>query len=133
MEVGCGEVKKPGVSQALLNEDKMRVLEVMKRQLHLRLFHAKKGTYLFYKGTTVILLKMQIDLENGEYMYHEEHHSSCEGIFQGYPSIFPRHTDKGQMSKSLAKEEDKDCQGIWDQYEFHVRPTVSHFEPIYHN
>ncbi|KAG2206149.1 hypothetical protein INT47_003798 [Mucor saturninus] len=42
MEVCCGEVKKPGVSQALFNEDKMRVLEVMKRQLHLRLFHAKK-------------------------------------------------------------------------------------------
>lgn len=35
-------MKKPGVSQALLNEDKMRVLEVMKRQLHLRLCHAKK-------------------------------------------------------------------------------------------
>lgn len=42
VEVGCGEVKKPGVSQALLNEDKMRVLEVMKRQLHLRLCRAKK-------------------------------------------------------------------------------------------
>lgn len=42
MEVGCGEVKKPGVSKALLNEDNMRVLEVMKRQLHLRLCRAKK-------------------------------------------------------------------------------------------
>ncbi|KAI8977371.1 hypothetical protein BDF20DRAFT_563048 [Mycotypha africana] len=42
VEVGCGEVKKSGVSEALLNEVKMRVLEVMKRQLHLRLYHAKK-------------------------------------------------------------------------------------------
>ena len=42
VEVGCGEVKKPGVSQALLNEDKMRVLEVMKRLLYLRLYRAKK-------------------------------------------------------------------------------------------
>lgn len=42
MEVGCGEVKKPGVSKALLNEDKMRALEIIKRQLHLRLYRAKK-------------------------------------------------------------------------------------------
>ena len=42
VEIGCGEVKKSGVSQALLNEDKMRVLEVMKCQLHLRLCRAKK-------------------------------------------------------------------------------------------
>ncbi|KAI8877740.1 hypothetical protein K501DRAFT_197552 [Backusella circina FSU 941] len=77
MEVGCGEVKRPGVSEALLNEDKMRVLEVMKRQLHLRLFHAKKEyeavTFgILVQGTTVILLRMQMDLENGVYMYHEE-------------------------------------------------------------
>ena len=97
MEVGCGEVKKPSVSQALLNEDKMRVLEVMKRQLYLHLYRTKKEyetvtfgilvqgkvmkkqqcwmsclSCLFYKGTTVILLKMQMDLENGVYMYHEQ-------------------------------------------------------------
>lgn len=30
-------------------------------------------SYLFYKGITVILLRMQMDLENGVCMYHEEH------------------------------------------------------------
>ncbi|KAI8348669.1 hypothetical protein BD560DRAFT_410674 [Blakeslea trispora] len=78
VEVGCGEVKKSGVSQALLDQDKMRVLEVMKRQLHLRLCRAKKEyeavTFgILVQGTTVILLKMQMDLESGVYMYHEEY------------------------------------------------------------
>lgn len=41
IEVACGEVKKPDVSQQHLNEDKIRVLEVMKRQLHIRLKYAK--------------------------------------------------------------------------------------------
>ncbi|RCH98779.1 hypothetical protein CU098_004725 [Rhizopus stolonifer] len=41
IEVACGEVKKPGVSQKQLNEDKIRVLEVMKRQLNVRLKYAK--------------------------------------------------------------------------------------------
>ncbi|KAI7906258.1 uncharacterized protein BX663DRAFT_529617 [Cokeromyces recurvatus] len=35
IEVACGEVKKPGVSQERLNEDRIRVLEMMKRQLHI--------------------------------------------------------------------------------------------------
>ncbi|KAG2206123.1 hypothetical protein INT47_003772 [Mucor saturninus] len=142
MEVGCGEVKKPGVSQALLKEDKMRVLEVMKRQLHLRLFHAKKKyeavTFgILVQGTNVILLKMEMDLEDGVYMYHEEYPFTI-------PTTYDTHTHmaialeainsfKDQMFKSLPKEEDQHCQGIWDQYKFHVRPTVSHFEPIYHD
>ncbi|KAG1447006.1 hypothetical protein G6F56_009395 [Rhizopus delemar] len=77
IEVGCGEVKKPGVSQALLDEDKMRVLEMMKRQLHLRLCRAKKEyeavTFgVLVQNTTVVLLRMQMDLANGVYMYQEE-------------------------------------------------------------
>ncbi|KAI9271228.1 hypothetical protein EDC94DRAFT_645379 [Helicostylum pulchrum] len=40
IEIGCGEVKNPGFSQALLDEDRMCVLEIMKR--HLRLCRAKK-------------------------------------------------------------------------------------------
>lgn len=41
IEVACGEVKNANASQEKLNEDKMRVLEVMKRQLHTRLRYAK--------------------------------------------------------------------------------------------
>ncbi|CAO3615050.1 unnamed protein product [Mucor hiemalis] len=108
VEIGCGEVKKPGVSESLLKEDKMRVLEVMKRQLHLRLYHAKKEyeavtfgilvqgkvikksyhicflPYLLCKGTTVILLKMHMDLENGVYMYHEEYPFTLPTTYHTY-------------------------------------------------
>jgi hypothetical protein len=43
VEVACGEVKNINTTQEKLNEDKMRVLEVMKRQLHIRLRHAKSS------------------------------------------------------------------------------------------
>ncbi|KAI9016278.1 hypothetical protein CLU79DRAFT_819927, partial [Phycomyces nitens] len=41
IKVACGKVKKPGVSQQLLTKDKIRALEVMKRQLYIRLKYAK--------------------------------------------------------------------------------------------
>lgn len=40
-EVGCGEVKNVKVAQDLLTDDKMCVLEVIKRQLNVRLQYAK--------------------------------------------------------------------------------------------
>lgn len=54
------EVKKPSVSEALLNQDKMRVLEVMKRQLHLRLYRAKKE----YEAVTFGILVQGKLIEN---------------------------------------------------------------------
>lgn len=41
MQLACGEIKKMGASQELLNEDKMRVLEIVKRQLHVRLKYSQ--------------------------------------------------------------------------------------------
>lgn len=41
MEIGCGEGKRAGVSECLVIDAKIRVLEIMKRQLHLRLKDAK--------------------------------------------------------------------------------------------
>lgn len=41
VEVTCGEVEPANTSQQRLNEDKMRVLEIMKRQLHVRLRYGK--------------------------------------------------------------------------------------------
>ncbi|CAO3658407.1 unnamed protein product [Rhizopus stolonifer] len=142
VEVGCGEVKKPGVSQALLDEDKIRVLEVMKRQLHLRLYHAKKeyeaATFgVLVQGATVILLEMKMDLENGVYMYHEQQpftlptthhtHAHMEIALEVITKF------KNKMLNSLLRAEDHNCQNIWSLYKPHVRPTVSYFDPIYHS
>jgi hypothetical protein len=43
VEVTCREVKNIDATQEKLNEDKMRVLEVMKRQFQTRLRHAKSS------------------------------------------------------------------------------------------
>jgi hypothetical protein len=40
MEIGCGGVKKADVSESLITEARIRVLETMKCQLHLCLKHA---------------------------------------------------------------------------------------------
>ncbi|KAI8636023.1 hypothetical protein BD408DRAFT_426789 [Parasitella parasitica] len=142
VEIGCGEVKKPGASQALLDKDKMRVLEMMKRQLHLRLCRAKKEyeavTFgILVQGTMVILLQMQMDLENGVYMYHEEQSFTLPTTYHTYVhmdiALEVINKFKDQMLNSLLKVEDHDCESIWDLYKPHVRPTVSCFEPIYHS
>lgn len=77
IEVACGEVKKPGVSQKQLNEDKIRVLEVMKRQLNVRLKYAKAHyeavTFgILVQGLSVVLLQMTLDLIKGVYVYQEQ-------------------------------------------------------------
>ncbi|CAO3689122.1 unnamed protein product [Rhizopus stolonifer] len=77
VEVGCGEVKKPDVSQDLLDKDKTRVLEMMKCQLHLHLCRAKKEyeavTFgVLVQGTTVI------------YMYHEEQPLTLSTTYHSY-------------------------------------------------
>ncbi|KAG2230843.1 hypothetical protein INT48_003996 [Thamnidium elegans] len=142
VEVGCGEIKKPGASQALLDEDKMRVLEVMKRQLHLRLRRAKKEyeavTFgVLAQGTTVILLTMKMDLEDGVYIYHEQQPFTLPTTY-----LTHSHMDtslevivkfKDQMLNSLLRVEDNDCKSIWNLYKPHVRPTVISFNPIYHD
>ncbi|KAI8147082.1 hypothetical protein BJV82DRAFT_575842 [Fennellomyces sp. T-0311] len=48
MEIGCGEVKKSDVDFDTKEEAKIRVIEIMKRQLNLRLKLAKK----LYEGVT---------------------------------------------------------------------------------
>ncbi|KAG1498894.1 hypothetical protein G6F54_004767 [Rhizopus delemar] len=77
IEVACGEVKKPGVSQQHLNEDKIRVLEVMKRQLHIRLKYAKAHYEavifgILVQGFSVVLIQMTLDLTKGVYVYQEQ-------------------------------------------------------------
>ncbi|KAI8879774.1 hypothetical protein K501DRAFT_192823 [Backusella circina FSU 941] len=67
-------------------------LETMKRQLHLRLCRAKKeyeavAFGMLMQDTMVILLRMQMDLENGVYMYHEEHSSTLTTAYHTYANM----------------------------------------------
>ena len=94
IEIGCGEVKKSDVDFDTKELAKIWVIEIMKRQLNLRLKLAKKlyegatfgvivigmtawRTYVsctesfFFAGTEITLYEMKMDLENGVYVYHE--------------------------------------------------------------
>ncbi|KAI9496684.1 hypothetical protein BDB00DRAFT_750992, partial [Zychaea mexicana] len=63
IEIGCGEVKKDDADYYHKEEAKIRVLEIMKWQLHLRLKLAKKE----YQGVTFGFLA----LEHGAYIFEE--------------------------------------------------------------
>ncbi|KAI7852232.1 hypothetical protein BDC45DRAFT_513768 [Circinella umbellata] len=76
MEIGCGEVKKSDVDFDTKEEAKIRVIEIMKRQLNLRLKLAKKlyegVTFgVVVTGTEITLYEMKMDMENGVYVYQE--------------------------------------------------------------
>lgn len=40
-EIGCGEIKPPGTSESLVETDRARIAEIMKRQLHVRMMKSK--------------------------------------------------------------------------------------------
>ncbi|KAL7319746.1 hypothetical protein PS15m_002844 [Mucor circinelloides] len=100
-----------------------------------RRLRAKRGsvTSLFYKGTTVILLRMQMDLENGVYMYHEKHPFTLPTTYHTHAQMDIALEVISNFKDQILKVEDYNCQSIWDRYKPYVRPTVSYFEPIYHS
>jgi hypothetical protein len=57
--LGCGEVKVGGASEKLLEEDRTHLGEMLKKQLHDRIFHAKK----LYEFVTFGILAHNITLE----------------------------------------------------------------------
>jgi hypothetical protein len=73
VEIGCGEVKKDKVGEV---EAKARVIEMMKRQLHLRMQLTKKmheaATFaILVIGTEITLFKIHIDTSKWVYVYEK--------------------------------------------------------------
>ncbi|KAI9476593.1 MAG: hypothetical protein EXX96DRAFT_541081 [Benjaminiella poitrasii] len=73
IEIVCGEVKKDKAGEV---EAKIRVIEVMKRQLHLKMKLAKKmhevETFgILVIGTEITLLNMHMDTSKWVYVYEE--------------------------------------------------------------
>ncbi|KAI7900678.1 uncharacterized protein BX663DRAFT_488291 [Cokeromyces recurvatus] len=133
IEVACGEVKKPGVSQERLNKDRIRVLEMMKRQLHIRLKYAKAHyetvTFgILVQGFSVVLIQMTLDLTKGVYIYQEQPPFPLPTTFETYShmdtSMEFMQTFKGKMIDSLLKPEDNNKSQIWEEYKGH-RPYMS--------
>jgi hypothetical protein len=73
-ELGCGEIKPIGTPIALLEEDRARLAETMKRQLNVRIMKAKSikefQTFGFFiYGFEIELYVMRFDEENGYQLY----------------------------------------------------------------
>lgn len=78
IEIGCGEVKKGSALYDLKVKDKMRVLEIMKRQLHIRLQYARDESEVFALGlgiwgtAAVTCCRMRMDLSRGVCLYLQD-------------------------------------------------------------
>lgn len=69
MEVGCGEIKPPDTASQLVEEDRARTAETLKRQLHVRITKSKKTkefkTFgVVFNGFEIELYMMVFDPEN---------------------------------------------------------------------
>jgi hypothetical protein len=72
-ELGCGEVKVRNICAKLLEEDRTRLGEMLKKQLHDRIFHAKtqnefKTFGFFIYNTTVEIYTCEFT-NNKEYLF----------------------------------------------------------------
>lgn len=76
-EVGCGEIKPPGTTSHLVEEDRARTAEILKRQLHVRIMESKdpKEFVTFgvvFNGFNIELYIMAFDFENTpSYQFYE--------------------------------------------------------------
>ncbi|KAG2236224.1 hypothetical protein INT48_008584 [Thamnidium elegans] len=140
IEVGCSEVKNIGTSEERLKEDKIRVLEIMKRQLHVRMKHAKSVhevvTFgILVQGMSVILLRMTMDLDKGVYFYSEQSEFILPTSYKAYShmdtSMELFYNFKNNIMDSLARSQDAKNDNIWNIYKNHVKPTISSFTPVY--
>ncbi|KAL9559722.1 hypothetical protein MBANPS3_000292 [Mucor bainieri] len=141
IEIGCGEVKKAGAAFALKVEDKMRVLEIMKRQLHIRLKNAATESEavtfgLVVCGTSATCYSMRMDRSRGACVYREDAKFVLPTTFETYSNMDTALEAmlrlKGRMLDSLPPAEADSSSGtIWHLYKPMIRPTVSSFEPLY--
>lgn len=59
-EIGCGEIKTKGTSLSLLEEDRARIAEIMKRQLHVRIMKAKSEKEFITFGIFIYDIRMDV-------------------------------------------------------------------------
>ncbi|GAA5800723.1 hypothetical protein HPULCUR_006159 [Helicostylum pulchrum] len=71
-EVGCGEIKPPGTSFRLLEEDRARSAEILKQQLYVRMLKSKNPKEFVTFGYDIELYIMVFDFENScRYQFYE--------------------------------------------------------------
>jgi hypothetical protein len=73
-EVGCGEIKCQGTSEKLQENDRARIAETLKRQLHQRIMKARdikefKTFGIFIQGFKMELYTLTFDANEGYQLY----------------------------------------------------------------
>lgn len=119
----------------------MRVLEILKRQLHNRLRHVRveseAATFgLVICGTSVTCYRMQMDCSRGVCLYRQDESFVLPATYETHAhmniSLEAILQFKDRMLQSLPKDKaDTHKDTIWNLQKPMIRPTVASFVPIY--
>ncbi|KAI8887133.1 hypothetical protein K501DRAFT_176195, partial [Backusella circina FSU 941] len=134
-EVGCGETKPPGTNSQLVEEDRARTAEILKRQLYVRIMKSKdpKEFVTFgvvFNGFNIELYVMAFNFENTPpYQFYEieklklpsspELYTNIEEIIENLASF------KTSIVSSLAEEADVTKPYIYHDYTHLFKPTIA--------
>ncbi|KAL9536643.1 hypothetical protein MBANPS3_012489 [Mucor bainieri] len=132
LEIGTGEVKPPNTAIELIDIDRSRIAESLKKQLHRRLYTARSPKELCTFGILVYGNKLELTMMNltasGSYDYRKVHDANLSTTFDDYAFInetleivcsFVRLAED-----SLPTNEDKANDLILPDYARFIKPTV---------
>ncbi|CEG77951.1 hypothetical protein RMATCC62417_12622 [Rhizopus microsporus] len=140
VEVGCGEMKPPGKSMALVDKDGARIAELCKRQLHDRLKHATSAREQNTFGILVadVLLELtKLQFNNGNYLYsvlksieipkRKEWYRGIEAFFEACFSF----KLQALIEQSPGEGNDGNQLSIYDQCSGLLKPTARFLKKSY--
>ncbi|KAI9028825.1 hypothetical protein CLU79DRAFT_514073 [Phycomyces nitens] len=135
-EIGCGEIKPMGTTPQLINEDRARTVETLKRQIHGRILKSKNQkefmTFgLIFNGFDIELYLMVFEIEGTEhYQFYKVDTLKLPSSPETYTSVEETVENllifKTLIMSSLAEEADILKPYIYHDYIHLFQPTLIH-------
>ncbi|CAO3700154.1 unnamed protein product [Rhizopus stolonifer] len=135
-EIGCGEVKVGNVTHSLLENDRARIIETMKRQMHVRIFKSKgikeiKTFGIFCNNYDIELYVLYFVDSHDQEPYNVQHLQTLK-----LPTTKDTYTFMGEtleyilgfknlMLSSLPNDDDQNKPLIHQNYSHLIKPTIS--------
>ncbi|KAL0088628.1 hypothetical protein J3Q64DRAFT_1340482 [Phycomyces blakesleeanus] len=134
-EVGCGEIKTPCPTSQLLEEDRSRIAETLKRQLHARIMKSKDVKEFFtfgiiFDGFNIELYMMIFDFQRTlPYQFYYVERVKLPTSFESYnnmeETIEYLLSFKNLILSSLAGEEDMHKPYAYHNFTRLFKPTIA--------
>ncbi|KAI7863754.1 hypothetical protein BDF14DRAFT_1733375 [Spinellus fusiger] len=131
-ELGCGEIKVSSADERLQEEDRARLGETLKRQLHHRIKQARSQREFFVFGMFVTSNSMELyrssfSMENGYSLFLQSKimlltlQSTYTSLEESLEILF---SFKESITNTLQDPSEYKQPYIYHEYDDHLRPTV---------